>query len=157
MATKSVQVNNLDQEPRNVLQTGVQGGRVRVAQFELNLEGEASGTVFTLADLPVNATVLEINLFQTASSTTTFDIGDSNDQDRIIDGQAINQELVVKAGRNNTTGTNGLAAEDFLKQLWEVLGYASRVAAGRSIRLSAKANAQVGTGKIFGAIYYVVD
>lgn len=155
---KSTQVQALDKEPQQVLQTGILGGRARVAQFVVDLTDATQNDNIYLIDLPVNAVLLEMFLFQDAADTTNFDIGDSNSADAILDGQAINQDKAVRAGRNNTTGTNGLSAPDFHKQLWEVLGYSSRVAAGRSIRLTATApSSNPGDNKLYGYITYVVD
>ena len=154
---KSTQVAALDAEPTQVLQTGVLGGRQRIAQFEVDLTAAGSGDSVYLIDLPVNATVRTIDIFQDGADTATFDIGDSNDQDGVIDGQAINQTLSVKAGGNNSTGTNGMSPADFQKQLWEILGYASRVAAGRRIRLTAVPGSAPGGNRLFGSITYVVD
>lgn len=160
MALKSKQVEALDQEPRQVLQTGVLGGRVRIAQFEVDLEGEADGTPIEILDLPVNAVLVRVNLFQDASGdTTTYNVGDSNDPDGIIDGQTIDQSLRVSIDRQTNSGDNGMKGDDFLKQLWEVLGYSSRVAAGRSVRLTLTPDgsaANDGT-KVFGNVMYVVD
>lgn len=154
---KSTQVQTLDAEPTEVLKTGVLGGRERVAQFTLDLTSIGSSDVGYLTDLPTNATLLELNLFQDGSDATVFDIGDSNDADAIVDGQAVNQEYSIKAGADNTTGSNGMGPSDFQKQLWEVLGYSSRVAAGRSIRLVLTPGSEPADNLLYGYIRYVVD
>lgn len=157
MATKSIQAEALDREPTDVLQTGILGGRLRTAQFELNLEGEAAGTVFDLTELPSNAVIQRIELRQNTSSTTQFDIGDKSGNDRVVDGQAINQNLTLSVTSPNG-GTNGMDLADFQKQLWEVLGYNDRIEPGGNIRLQARnPSAAVSSGKLFGSIFYVVD
>ena len=156
MATESKQVTALDAEPEQKLSTVERGGRKRIAQFELNLEGEASGTVFALIDLPPNASITRAELHQDTSSTTTFDIGDGNKQDGLIDGLAVNQNLTLSMSNQNG-GSNGMGPADFSSKLWEVLGYSSAVKAGSKIRVTAKANAGVSSGKLFGSIEYVVD
>lgn len=156
MATESTQITALKAEPEQKLSTFERGGRRRVAQFVLNLEGEGANTIFELIDLPPNAAITNIELYQDTSSTTTFDVGDSNKQDGLIDGQAVNQALTVSLANQNG-GTNGLGPGDFTKKLWSVLGYASTVAAGSKIRVTAKANSAVSSGKLYGNIEYVTD
>jgi len=158
MATTSKQIDTLDAEPTQVVEPGVLGGRVRTAFFELDLGGEGSNTVFDLIDLPPNAVLKRIELRQTTSSSTNLDIGDSNDADAIIDGQAVDQNLTVSMANVGNTGTNGMDPADFGKQLWEVLGYSSRIAAGSKIRLQAtNPSAAVSSAKLFGVIEYVLD
>jgi len=158
MATSSVQAQELDNTPSpGVLQTGILGGRVRVAQVELNLEGESSGTTFELTDLPSNAVIQRIEAHQDASSTTNFDIGDVNKNDGIIDGQSVDQTLTLSMANQNG-GTNGMGPADFQKQLWEVLGYSDRIVSGGNIRLQARnPSSSVGSGKLYFTIHYVVD
>jgi hypothetical protein len=154
---KSDQVTTLDAEPTQVLQTGILTGRLRVAQFKVDLTDVGASDTAFLIDLPVNATLLELNLFQDGADSTAFDIGDSNDADGIVDGQAVNQEYSLKAGTSNTTGTNGMTSDDFQKQLWEVLGYSSRVAAGRAIRLQATFGSEPADNTVYGYVVYAVD
>ena len=154
---KSNQVQALDKEPQDHLSTGILTGRERVAQFKVDLSNANSGDNVYLIDLPVNAYILELNLFQDASDTTSFDVGDANQADGILDGQAINQTVTVRAANSNTTGTNGMGPDDFQKRLWEVLGYSSQVAAGSAIRLTAVPQSSPGSNNLFGYIRYVVD
>lgn len=153
----SPQVQALDKEPQEVLATGILGGRIRVAQFNVDLTDVGSSDYANLIDLPASAYLLEVNLHQDASDGTLFDLGDDNKVDGIIDGQAIDQTLTIRAAQNNSTGTNGMGPEDFHKQLWEVLGYTSRVAPKRNIRLRLTPNSEPADFNIFGSIFYVTD
>lgn len=157
MATESKQLQKVNGTPAEALPATTLHGRKRVAQFELNLEGETSGTVFDLIPLPNNAVITRIELHQNTSSTTVFDIGDSNTNDAILDGQAVNQNVTISP-TNLPAGTNSMTIEDFQKELWEILGYASRSEADGDVTLQARnPSTSVSSGKLFGLIEYVVD
>ncbi len=154
---KSAQVQTLDAEPTEVLEPGVLAGRVRIAKFSVDLTDVTGSDVAYCIDLPPNAVLHEVRLFQDGSDSTSFDFGDSNSADGILDGQAINQEVSIQAANNNTTGTNGFSPEDWFKPLWEALGYSSRIAAGSRIRLKLTPGSEPADNTIFGTITYVVD
>lgn len=154
---KSPQVQALDQEPQDVLSTGILGGRIRVAQFNIDLTPVAATDFVSLIELPSSAYLLELNFHQDASDGTLFDIGDENAVDAIVDGQAIDQTLTVRAAQNNTTGTNGMGPADFQKQLWEILGYSSRVVPKRNIRLRLTPQSEPADFNLFGSIFFVTD
>jgi len=154
---KSAQVTALDAEPTEVLEPGTLGGRVRIAKFSVDLTDVGSGDVAYCIDLPPNAVLHELRLFQDGSDSTTFDFGNTTQPDGILDGQAINQELSIQAANNNSTGTNGFSPEDWFKPLWEAMGYSSRVAAGSRIRLKLTPGSEPANNTVFGTITYVVD
>lgn len=154
---KSDQLKTIDAEKQDYLEPGVQGGRQRVAQFSVDLTDVGSNENAFLIDLPPNAILEEVNLFQDASDTTDFNIGDANSLAAIVDGLPINQEIFIRAGESETSGTNGLSQDDFLKPLWEVLGYSSREAAGRAIRLIATPVGTPGDNMLYGFIRYTID
>jgi len=162
MALKSEQAADLDAEPQKVLQTGVLGGRERTASFVLNTAGEGDESVFDLIDLPVKAVVKDIKLkFADWGTGRTLDIGATIDADRIVDGLDVASAGTTKVSlADENGGTNGLSGEDYLTQLWDVLGYASRVAAGRAIRVRATLGGGAAPntdGALIGQITYVVD
>lgn len=157
MATKSIQAQALAKEPQELVPIYKLGGRRRVAQFELNLEGESADTALEVTHLPPAAVITRVELYQDSASTTTYNLGDANDEDGIINAKAVNQSFTLSMANQNG-GTNGMGPADFQKQLWEVLGYSSRVQSSGNIRLRlTPKSAAAGTGKIFGAIEYIVD
>lgn len=158
MATKSIQAQALANEPQKLVAIYNLGGRKRIAQFTLNLEGESDGTNLEVTHLPPAAVITRIELYQDGSDAQAYNLGDANDEDGLIDGQAIDQTLTVSMANQNG-GTNGMGPADFQKQLWEVLGYSSRVQSGGNIRLwlTPSGGAAADGNTVYGSIEYIVD
>lgn len=154
---KSPQIQALDQEPAEELRTGILGGRLRIAKFRLDFTDWTIGDKAFLVDLPATAIVNEIRLVSDdTTDTQTVNVGDVNFPDGLLETVFINPDTVLKAGQGAFISGNGLRNADFLKPLWEALGYSSRAAARGRIRLIlTSSGAQQGI--LFGSIGYVTD
>ena len=96
----------------NILSAGTLGGRVRVLTDSITLAAAAINDVVKIGqDLHSGAIIVGIKVYNAAlGASVTFDIGDSNDEDRYIaaaDGNTAGTKRdIASTGQNYKIGTN---------------------------------------------------
>lgn len=105
-AVKGANVTKYDAGPQgdNAIDQGYVNAQVEVWTDTYEASALAAGSTIDVAELPANAKVLKIELYTDAlGSTTTIDIGDSNDTDRY----SASPFDVSSAGKHESDTTDG--------------------------------------------------
>lgn len=115
-----------DSYPQDLAGSEYAGGRIYSSLERITIAvGDEANSKYFIARLPRSAILLPPTMYRnTAAVTGTFDVGDANDVDGLIDGSA---------GAANTTSMLGdpvsttwvVPVTDIGKPLWELLGYSS--------------------------------
>jgi len=80
----------------HIVSAGDLGGNIRIMYDQYEAAGEAAGSVIYMGQqLPVGARVLNVILAHDALGSATFDVGDTDDPDRYIDGANVSSAGIV--------------------------------------------------------------
>lgn len=140
--------------PGNLVNSNHKGGRVRIATAVLSLTAAlAAGDKGQVVTLPSNARLLpESTIYFPAGLTGASDVnfGDANDTDALIDGDD------WSGGAGSVGALDAVAATDYSKHLWEMLGYASDPYSELTLELEFVTDIS-GAGSVVVDLRYVID